>query len=95
MFLFQAFHQFLMLLNLFLLLAAALNPKALYTHKLARRTSYRHAVTLAFKKLASSSSKASAAIDQYTIFSKQGGLFGGEEARRSALSGKMSPGNCI
>jgi hypothetical protein len=37
------------------------------------------------KKLSSSSSKASAAIDQYTFFRKQAGLFGGEEVKDSAL----------
>ena len=79
----------------FFLLAAALDPKALYTSKLARKPKSRHAVTLAIKKLAGSSSKASAAIDQFTFFSKQGGLFGGAEARKSALNGRCSAGNCM
>ena len=69
-------------------LAAALDPKALYTSKLARKPKSKHAVTLAIKKLASTSSKASAAIDQFTFFSKHGGLFGGAEARKSALNGR-------
>ena len=69
-------------------LAATLDPKALYTSKLARKPKSKHAVTLAIKKLASTSSKASAAIDQFTFFSKQGGLFGGAEARKSALNGR-------
>ncbi|CAN6244021.1 unnamed protein product [Urochloa humidicola] len=70
--------------------AAALDPKALYTSKLARNPKAKHAVTLAIKKLARSSSKASAAIDQFTLFSKQGGLFGGQEAKKSALNGRCS-----
>ncbi|CAL5038308.1 unnamed protein product [Urochloa decumbens] len=70
--------------------AAALDPKALYTSKLERNPKAKHAVTLAIKKLARSSSKASAAIDQFTLFSKQGGLFGGQEAKKSALNGRCS-----
>ncbi|CAN6198019.1 unnamed protein product [Urochloa humidicola] len=73
-----------------MLAAAALDPKALYTSKLARSPKAKHAVTLAIKKLARSSSKASAAIDQFTLFSKQGGLFGGQEAKKSALNGRCS-----
>jgi hypothetical protein len=87
--------QLLMLLSLFFFVAAALDPKALYTSKLARNSKARHAVTLAIRKLARSSSKAAAAIDQYTLYSKQGGLFGGEEAKKSALNGRCSAGNCI
>ncbi|RLM60229.1 inorganic phosphate transporter 6 [Panicum miliaceum] len=70
--------------------AAALDPKIIYTSKLAKSSKCKHAITLAFKKLARSSSKASAAIDQYILFRKQGKLFGGEEARRSALNGRVS-----
>jgi len=33
------------------------------------------------------------AIDQYILFRKQGKLFGGEEARRSALNGRVSAGD--
>jgi hypothetical protein len=61
-------------LNLFLIiilllsLAGALDPKTLYMTKLARKPSTRHAVTLALKKLASSSKIASAAIEQYAFF---------------------------
>jgi len=84
-----------LLILFYFLLAAALDPKALYTSKLARKPKSRHAVTLAIKKLAGSSSKASAAIDQFTFFSKQGGLFGGAEARKSALNGRCSAGNCM
>ena len=84
-----------MLILFYFLLAAALDPKALYTSKLARKPKSKHAVTLAIKKLAGSSSKASAAIDQFTFFSKQGGLFGGAEARKSALNGRCSAGNCM
>ena len=76
-------------------LAAALDPKALYTSKLVRKSKSKHSVTLDIKKLASSSSKASAAINQFTFFSKQVGLFGGAEARKSALYGRCSAGNCI
>jgi hypothetical protein len=57
-----------------------------------KKSSSRHAVTLALKKIASSSSKASIAIDQFAFFSAKRGLFGGEEARRSALNGRMSAG---
>ena len=51
-------------------LAAALDLKALYTSMLARNPKSKHAVTLAIKNLASSSSKTSAAIDQFTFFPK-------------------------
>ncbi|XP_062217237.1 uncharacterized protein LOC133917347 [Phragmites australis] len=70
--------------------AAALDPEALYRSKLVKKSSSRHAVTLALKKIASSSSKASIAIDQFAFFSAKRGLFGGEEARRSALFGRTS-----
>ncbi|AQK89249.1 hypothetical protein ZEAMMB73_Zm00001d008234 [Zea mays] len=70
--------------------STALNPKALYTSKMARKPKFQHVVTMAIKKLSSSSSKASAAIDQYTFFRKQAGLFGGEEAKDSALNGRAS-----
>lgn len=86
--------QLLILLSLFLLIAAALDPKALYTSKIVRKPRVQHAVTLAINKVARSPSKASAANDQYTIFKRQGGLFGGEAARRSALKGNISAGNC-
>ncbi|RLM91206.1 uncharacterized protein C2845_PM08G27720 [Panicum miliaceum] len=69
--------------------AAALDPKTIYTSKLAKSPKCKHVVTLTFKKLACSSSKASATIDQYILFRKQGKLFGGEEARRSALNGRL------
>ncbi|ONM24594.1 hypothetical protein ZEAMMB73_Zm00001d006632 [Zea mays] len=69
---------------------AALNPEALYTSKMARKPKFQHAVTMAIKKLSSSSSKASAAIDQYSFFRKQARLFGGEEAKDSALNGRAS-----
>uniref|UniRef100_A0A804Q6R3 Uncharacterized protein n=1 Tax=Zea mays TaxID=4577 RepID=A0A804Q6R3_MAIZE len=59
---------------------------------MARKPKFQHAVTMAIKKLSSSSSKASAAIDQYTFFRKQAGLFGGEEAKYSALNGRASAG---
>ncbi|RLN22340.1 uncharacterized protein C2845_PM07G40100 [Panicum miliaceum] len=75
--------------------AAALDPKTIYTSKLAKSPKCKHAVTLVFKKLARSSSKASTAIDQYILFRKQGKLFGGEEARRSALNGRVSADNPI
>ncbi|XP_062207094.1 uncharacterized protein LOC133908895 [Phragmites australis] len=49
------------------------------------------AVTFALKKLASSPSEASIAIDQFvSFFSTQKGLFGSPEARCSALRGKTS-----
>ncbi|XP_008644965.2 uncharacterized protein [Zea mays] len=70
--------------------AGALDPKTLYTTKLARKPSTRHAVTLALKKLASSSKIASAAIEQYAFFCEKRGLFAGEEAERSATNGRMS-----
>ncbi|PWZ08530.1 hypothetical protein Zm00014a_022984 [Zea mays] len=75
--------------------AGALDPKTLYTTKLARKPSTRHAVTLALKKLASSSKIASAAIEQYAFFCEKRGLFAGEEAERSATNGRMSAGNPI
>jgi hypothetical protein len=59
---------------------------------MARKPKFQHVVTMAIKKLSSSSSKASAAIDQYTFFRKQAGLFGGEEAKDSALNGRASAG---
>jgi hypothetical protein len=76
----------------FIFVAAARNPEALYTSKIARKPKFQHAVPMAIKKLSSSSSKASTAIDQYTFFRKQAGLFGGEEARDSALNGRASAG---
>ena len=57
-----------LIIILLLSLAGALDPKTLYTTKLARKPSTRHAVTLALKKLASSSKIASAAIEQYAFF---------------------------
>lgn len=79
-----------MLNDTLMLAVAALNPEALYTSKMARKPKFQHAVTMAIKKLSSSSSKASAAIDQYTFFRKQARLFGGEEAKDSALNGRAS-----
>jgi hypothetical protein len=79
----------------FIFIAAALNPEALYTSKMARKPKFQHAVTMAIKKLSSSSSKASAAIDQYTFFRKQAGLFGGEEAKDSTLNGRASAGKSL
>ncbi|XP_035823134.1 uncharacterized protein [Zea mays] len=70
--------------------AGALDPKTLYMTKLSRKSSTRHAVTLALKKLASSSKIASAAIEQYAFFCEKRGLFAGEEAERSATNGRMS-----
>ncbi|TVU26605.1 hypothetical protein EJB05_29159, partial [Eragrostis curvula] len=66
-----------------------LDPEALYRSKLARKASAKLAVTLAIKKLASSSEKASIAIEQFAMFTSKRGLFGGEEARKAALSGRM------
>ena len=85
--------QFINLVEPVLFLAAALDPKTIYTTKLSKSSKCKHAVTLALKKLARSSSKASSAIDQYILFRKQGKLFGGEEARRSALNGRVSAGD--
>jgi hypothetical protein len=82
----------LLLLLPFIFLAAALNPEALYTSKMERKPKFQHVVAMAIKKLSSSSSKASAAIDQYTFFRKQAGLFGGEEAKDSALNHRASAG---
>jgi hypothetical protein len=62
---------------------------------MARKPKFQHAVTMAIKKLSSSSSKASAAIDQYTFFRKQARLFGGEEAKDSALNGRASAGKSL
>lgn len=57
-----------MLNDTLIVAAGALDPKTLYMTKLARKPSTRHAVTLALKKLASSSKIASAAIEQYAFF---------------------------
>ncbi|PWZ06027.1 hypothetical protein Zm00014a_001860 [Zea mays] len=73
----------------------ALDPKTLYMTKLARKPSTRHAVTLALKKLASSSKIASAAIEQYAFFYEKRGLFVEEEAKRSTTNGRTSAGNPI
>lgn len=79
-----------MLNDTLIVAAGALDPKTLYMTKLARKPSTRHAVTLALKKLASSSKIASAAIEQYAFFCAKRGLFAGEEAERSATNGRMS-----
>ena len=79
--------------ELVIFLAAALDPNTIYTSSLSKSPKCKHVVTLALKKLARSSSKASAAIDQYVLFRKQGKLFGGEEARRSAINGRVSAGD--
>ncbi|ONM55003.1 hypothetical protein ZEAMMB73_Zm00001d020491 [Zea mays] len=71
---------------------AALDPKALYTSKLATHHSAILAVTLAIKKLAHSPIEASIAIDQFTrTFSKKEKLFGSLEARSSALRADANP----
>jgi hypothetical protein len=57
---------------------------------MSRKPKFQHVVTMAIKKLSSSSSKASATIDQYTFFRKQAVLFGGEDAKDSALNGRAS-----
>jgi hypothetical protein len=77
---------------LLLSLVGALDPKTLYMTKLARKPSTRHAVTLALKKLASSSKIASAAIEQYAFFYEKRGLFVEEEAKRSTTNGRTSAG---
>jgi hypothetical protein len=46
---------------------------------MARKPKFQHAVTMAIKKLSSSSSKALAAIDQYTFFKSKLGYL--EEKR--------------
>lgn len=74
------------------LVAAALDPEALYRSKFAQHRSAQLATTLALKKLASSPLEASAAIDQFISFSTQSGLFGIQEARYSALRGNISAG---
>jgi len=79
--------------ELVIFLAAALDPNTIYTSSLSKSPKCKHVVTLALKKLARSSSKASAAIDQYVLFIKQGKLFGGEEARRSVINGRVSAGD--
>ncbi|WVZ53635.1 hypothetical protein U9M48_004548 [Paspalum notatum var. saurae] len=72
--------------------AAGLDPYALYTSKLVKNPSVVFAVTMAIKKLASSPSEASMAIDQFTkTFSKQAKLFASLEARSSALRRETSP----
>ena len=75
------------------IVGAALDPKALYTSKLATHHSAILAVTLAIKKLAHSPIEASIAIDQFTrTFSKKEKLFGSLEARSSALRADANPG---
>lgn len=69
--------------------AAALDPRVLYTSNMGRQRNSRFAVTLALKKIARSSLEASNAIEQFNFIAKRG-LFGGDEARRSALNGRMS-----
>ncbi|EEC66678.1 hypothetical protein OsI_32980 [Oryza sativa Indica Group] len=70
--------------------AAALDPRVLYTSNMGRQRNSRFAVTLALKKIARSSLEASNAIEQFNFFIAKRGLFGGDEARRSALNGRMS-----
>ncbi|WVZ53653.1 hypothetical protein U9M48_004562 [Paspalum notatum var. saurae] len=71
---------------------AGLDPYALYASKLVKNPSVVLAVTMAIKKLASSPSEASMAIDQFTkTFSKQEKLFASLEARSSALRRETSP----
>lgn len=79
------------ILHLFAFLAAALDPRVLYTSNMGRQRNSRFAVTLALKKIARSSLEASNAIEQFNFIAKRG-LFGGDEARRSALNGRMSAG---
>lgn len=80
------------ILHLFAFLAAALDPRVLYTSNMGRQRNSRFAVTLALKKIARSSLEASNAIEQFNFFIAKRGLFGGDEARRSALNGRMSAG---
>ncbi|ONM60654.1 hypothetical protein ZEAMMB73_Zm00001d022455 [Zea mays] len=79
-----------MLNDTLMLGVVALNPEALYTSKMARKPKFQYVVTMAIKKLSNSSSKVLAVVDQYTFFRKQTGLFGGEEAKDSALNGRAS-----
>ncbi|ONM60653.1 hypothetical protein ZEAMMB73_Zm00001d022455 [Zea mays] len=81
-----------MLNDTLMLGVVALNPEALYTSKMARKPKFQYVVTMAIKKLSNSSSKVLAVVDQYTFFRKQTGLFGGEEAKDSALNGRASAG---
>ncbi|AQK41284.1 hypothetical protein ZEAMMB73_Zm00001d024484 [Zea mays] len=77
------------LLNETLMLAgAALDPQELYRSNLAKKSSCQLAVTLAIKKLATSTKEAAAAIDQFSRFIEKKGLFGDPEAKWSALNGK-------
>ncbi|AQL00750.1 hypothetical protein ZEAMMB73_Zm00001d044738 [Zea mays] len=75
-----------------MLAGATLDPKALYTSKLATHHSAILAVTLAIKKLAHSPIETSIAIEQFTrTFSKKEKLFGSLEARSSALHVDANP----
>jgi hypothetical protein len=75
------------------IVGATLDPKALYTSKLATHHSVILAVTLAIKKLAHSPIETSIAIEQFTrTFSKKEKLFGSLEARSSALHVDANPG---
>jgi hypothetical protein len=71
---------------------AALDPQELYRSNLAKKSSCQLAVTLAIKKLATSTKEAAAAIDQFSRFIEKKGLFGDPEAKWSALNGKPDAG---
>lgn len=85
-------HYLWLILLILLFLADVLHPLVLYTSKIARNAKAKHAITLGLEKTARLPAKASVAIDEYAIFRRQEKLFGGEETRRSTLSGRVSAG---
>jgi hypothetical protein len=89
------FHVSNIVVLFFSFVAAALDPGELYRSNHAKKSCCQLAVTLAIKKLATSTSEAAAAIDQYSCFIEKKGLFGDPEARWSALHGKSSPGTLL
>ena len=88
---------FLILMFFFFpIVAAALDPQSLYQQNFAKHHSAQFAVTMALKKVASSPTEASIAIDQYAnIFCEKKLLFGSIEARSSALRGQTKAGSVL
>lgn len=81
--------------KLFLFLASALDPRGFFESKIGKSSKAKHSITCAIRRLSPSPSKASAAIDQYVLFRKHGMFVVGDEARRSALSGRLSAGDYL